>query len=108
MYAASNGLNTDYYNGTALNCVLLISCMQEGEPTDDWDNDIEGKPEGARSKIVRGAIKMAAKVSKSVAKDSGLLDEKYVNVVERAADVAEQQADADPNASLKDRAKIGG
>ena len=81
--------------------------MQQGQPTDDWENDIDGKAEGPASKIVRGAVKMAAKITKTVAKDSGL-DEKYVNVVDRAADVAEKQADADPNASWKDRAKIGG
>ena len=87
--------------------LFVCSFLQLGQPTDDWEDDIEGKPEGPVSKIVRGAVKMVAKIAKTVAKDSGL-DEKYVNVVDRAADVAEKQADADPNASLKDRAKIGG
>lgn len=47
--------------------------MQEGQPTGDYSNDAEGKPEGKVSKAVRGGAKMAAKVTKKFVKDSGTL-----------------------------------
>ena len=79
-----------------------------GTPNDQWKDDVEGKPEGAALKAVRGAAKFTAKITKSVAKDSGLVDDKWAEVATRAADVVEQQANADPHASIKDRAKLAG
>jgi len=43
-----------------------------------------------------------------VANDSGLLDDKWGDVVSRSADFVEQQADADPHASAKERGKLAG
>ena len=37
--------------------------VQVGKPTDDWKNDPEGIPEGAVSKAVRGATKLATQVN---------------------------------------------
>ena len=82
--------------------------MQAGNPSSDWENDIEGKPEGRISKAIRGTTKLAAKLTKSVANDSGVLDDKWGDVVSRSADFVEQQADADPHASTKERAKLAG
>jgi len=82
--------------------------MQTGNPSNDWENDIEGKPEGRISKAIRGKAKLAAKLTKSVANDSGLLDDKWGDVVSRSADFVEQQADADPHASAKERGKLAG
>ena len=78
-----------------------------GNPTDNWKEDVEGKPESGAMKAVRGAAKMGAKATSKVAKNSGL-DDKYTDVAVRAADLVEQQADADVHTSLKDRAKLGG
>ena len=36
--------------------------FQVGKPNDDWKNDPEGVPEGAVSKAVRGASKLASQV----------------------------------------------
>ena len=51
--------------------VYMLSLSQIGKPTDDYSNDPEGKPEGKMSKAVRGGAKMASKVTKKFAKDSG-------------------------------------
>ncbi len=45
--------------------------QQDGQPTHDYSNDSEGKPEGKMSKAVRGGAKMASKVTKKFVKDSG-------------------------------------
>ena len=91
------------------NCIAYyISCMQAGNPSNDWESDIEGKPEGLVSKVVRRTAKVAAKLTKSVANDSGLLDDKWGDVVSCSTDLVEQQAAADPHASTKDRAKLAG
>ena len=82
--------------------------MQVGKPTDSWKEDTEGKPESGAMKAVRGVAKKGAKVTSKVAKDSGLIDEKYADIVVRTADLVDQQADADVHTSLKDRAKLGG
>ena len=59
-------------------------------------------------RAIRGTAELAAKLTKSVANDSGLLDDKWGDVVSRSADFVEQQADADPHASTKERAKPAG
>lgn len=87
---------------------IYFAFMQVGKPSNDWENDVEGKPEGLVSKAIRGTVKVTSKLTKSVATDSGLLDDKWGDVVSRAADIAEKQADADPHASITERAKLGG
>ena len=56
-------------------------------------------------KIVKQGAKIATKVTKLVAKNSGL-DEDTVNVVEGVADAAENQAEAGRDATLADRVKM--
>ena len=41
-------------------------------------------------------------------KDSGIVDEDTANIVEGVADGVKDQAEADHNTSLKDRAKMAG
>ena len=41
-------------------------------------------------------------------KDSGIVDEDTANIVESVADGVKDQAEADHNTSLKDRAKMAG
>ena len=48
-----------------LSLIVKFMCpviLQVGKPTDDWKNDPEGIPEGAVSKAVRGATKLATQV----------------------------------------------
>ena len=87
---------------------MCYAGMQVGKPTENWKEDVEGKPESGAIKAVRGVAKKGAKITSKVAKDSGLVDEKYADIAVRAADLVEQQADADVHTSLKDRAKLGG
>ena len=86
--------------------------MQVGKPTDNWEEDVEGKPETRAMKAVcgvakKGASKVAKEASKvaKVAKESGITD---IDIVVRAADLVKQQVDADEQTSLKDRAKLAG
>lgn len=41
-------------------------------------------------------------------KDSGIVDEDTANIIEGVADGVKDQAEADHNTSLKDRAKMAG
>ena len=82
--------------------------MQVGKTSDDWKNDVEGKPESAASKVVRSAVQAVSKITKKTAAQSGLLSENQLAAVEAVANAAENQAAADPNTSLKERAKMGG
>jgi hypothetical protein len=79
-----------------------------GKSSDDWKSDVEGKPESKASKVVRGAVQAVSKITKKTAAQSGLLSESQLAAVEAAASAAENQAAADPNTSLKERAKMGG
>lgn len=76
--------------------------------SDDWKNDVEGKPESKLSKAVRGAVQFVSKVTKKAAGESGLLSEDQTAALSAACDTAENQAAADPNTSWKERAKMGG
>lgn len=50
---------------------MCISLSQVGQPTDDYKNDPEGKPEGTLSKVMKGGAKLASKVTKLVMKNAG-------------------------------------
>ena len=69
---------------------------------------MEGKPESKASKAIRSAVQVVSKITKKAAGQSGLLSENQLAAVEAAANAAENQAAADPNTSLKERAKMGG
>ncbi|XP_019858958.1 PREDICTED: uncharacterized protein LOC109587164 [Amphimedon queenslandica] len=85
----------------------LSSIIDEhGEFTSDWENDSEGLPEPAVSKMIRGVAKFGAGIVKKFVKDSGLVDEQTANIIEGAADAVQDQAEADHNTSLADRAKM--
>jgi len=77
-----------------------------GKPTKDWQNDPEGKPESAVSKAIRSTAKQAAKVAKDNMPSTG--NEWADGAISTGLSVAESQADADPNTSMKDRLKMAG
>lgn len=82
------------------------SMAQVGKPTKDWKNDPEGKPESAVSKALRSTAKQAAKTAKNNIPSTG---NKYADgAISTGLSVAESQADADPNTSMKDRLKMAG
>ena len=54
---------------------------------------------------MKKASKVTIKVSKMVAKETGVVDD---GVIDAVAEAAENQADADPNASITDRVKMAG
>lgn len=83
------------------------SVFQIGKKSDDWGNDVEGKPESKKSKGVRSAVQFATKVTKTVASHSGVLSEDQLTTLDAAANFIENQAAADPNTSWNDRAKMG-
>ena len=82
--------------------------MQVGKKNDDWKNDVEGKPQSKASKAIRSAVQLVTKIAKKAASESGALSEDQLAAVEAAADAVNNQAEADPNTSLKDRLKMGG
>jgi len=80
--------------------------LQVGKPTEDWQNDPEGKPEGAIAKVIRISAKNVIKHGKGHIPST---DNKYLDgAISAAADMAENQLDADPHASAKDRLKMAG
>ncbi|CAI8010893.1 Aminomethyltransferase, mitochondrial [Geodia barretti] len=79
-----------------------------GKKNDDWKNDVEGKPESKASKAIRSAVQFVTKIAKKAASESGVLSEDQLAAVEAGADAVNNQAQADPNTSLKDRLKMGG
>ena len=79
---------------------------QVGKPANDWKNDPEGKPEGAVSKALRSTAKQAAKHAKDYVPSTG--NEYADGAIQTGLSVAESQADADPNTSMKDRLKMAG
>ncbi len=60
------------YNYVLLYIYTAWFHIQNGKPTNDHSEDVEGKPEGKMSKVVRGGAKIAAKVTKKIVKDSGI------------------------------------
>ncbi|XP_065920977.1 pleckstrin homology domain-containing family A member 1-like [Dysidea avara] len=86
---------------------LIQQCIVKvGNPTEDWENDIEGKQESVVSKAFRSTTKTAVKHGKGHIPSTG---DKYLDgAISTAADVAENQIDADPNVSMKDRMKMAG
>ena len=87
---------------------LQLHCQQVGKKNDDWKNDVEGKPESKASKAIRSAVQFVTKITKKAASESGVLSEDQLAAVEAGADAVNNQAQADPNTSLKDRLKMGG
>ena len=90
---------------------LYILCMhgiQEGKPDGDHKSDPEGKPESTASKAIKGSVKLAAKITKIVAKNSGLVDDETADIISGVADAAENQAEAGRDATITDRLKMGG
>jgi hypothetical protein len=79
-----------------------------GKKSDDWKNDVEGKPESKASKAIRSAVQLVTKIAKKAASESGVLSEDQLAAVEAGADAVNNQAQADPNTSFKDRLKMGG
>ena len=79
---------------------------QVGKPAGDWKNDPEGKPESAVSKALRSTAKQAAKHAKDNIPSTG--NEYADGALQTGLTVAENQADADPNTSMKDRLKMAG
>lgn len=53
-------------------------------------------------------MKLAAKITKIVAKNSGLVDDQTADIISGVADAAEKQAEADRDATISDRLKMGG
>ena len=86
----------------------MYICTKEGKPDTNHRNDPEGKPESAASKAVKGSVKLAAKITKIVVKNSGLVDEETADIISGVADAAENQAEAGRDATITDRLKIGG
>ena len=74
----------------------------------NWESDSEGLPEPAISKMIRGVAKFGSGIVKKFVKDSGLVDDQTANIIEGAADAVQDQAEADHNTSLADRAKMAG
>ena len=97
------------YDTTKLCHVILYSYIriQEGNASSDYHQDSEGKPESAASKAVKGSVKLAAKITKSVVK-TGIVDEDIADMISSVADAAENQADASRNATIGDRLMTGG
>ena len=91
---------------------MISSChnvhLQVGKTSDDWKNDVEGKPESKASKAIRNAVQFVTKIAKKAASESGALSEDQLAAVEAAADAVNNQAEADPNTGFKDRLKMGG
>jgi len=85
---------------------VKFNSLQVGKPTEDWQNDPEGKPESAVSKVIRGTAKNVVKHGKGFIPSTG--NEYLDGGISTAADVAENQLDADPHASAKDRLKMAG
>ncbi|KAL5481861.1 hypothetical protein EMCRGX_G022121 [Ephydatia muelleri] len=81
---------------------------KEGKPDGDHKSDPEGKPESTASKAVKGSVKLAAKITKIVAKNSGLVDDETADIISAVADAAENQAEAGRDATITDRLKMGG
>ena len=50
---------------------LLSAIMQVGQPTDDYKNDPEGKPEGKLSKAMKGGAKLVSRMSKMLLTNAG-------------------------------------
>jgi hypothetical protein len=68
---------------------------------------VEGKPESKASKAIRSAVQLVTKIAKKAASESGVLSEDQLAAVEAGADAVNNQAQADPNTSFKDRLKMG-
>lgn len=51
---------------------LTLKKNQVGQPTDDYKNDPEGKPEGKLSKVMKGGAKLASKVTLMIMKNAGM------------------------------------
>lgn len=96
------------YRGTITTHILCMHGMQEGKPDGDHKSDPEGKPESTASKAVKGSVKLAAKITKIVAKNSGLVDDETADIISAVADAAENQAEAGRDATITDRLKMGG
>jgi len=77
-----------------------------GKPTEDCEKDCIGKPESMVSKVVRVTAFHVIKHGKQFIPSTG--NEYLDGAISTAADIAENQAGANPNTSLKDRMKMAG
>ena len=75
--------------------------------TDQWEADPEGKPKTKEEELAKSGTKFTAKLAKAVAK-SGIVKGPAAKAVEGAANLAENQAEMGPNATLGDRLRHGG
>ena len=86
-----------------------LTSSQHGKPTTDWEQDSEGKPEHVVSKVLRGATKFGAKVTRKVVRDTGLVEnEQIAGIIEGVVDGVEKQAEASRDTSITDRVKWAG
>ena len=86
-----------------------LTSSQHGKPSTNWEEDSEGKPEHVVSKVLRGATKFGAKVTRKVVRDTGLVEnEQIAGIIEGVVDGVEKQAEASRDTSITDRVKWAG
>ena len=86
----------------------MISFLQHSTAaTTNWKSDPEGRPDSTGEKAAKGATKVTAKIVKILTK-TGLVKGPAASALEGAADLAENQANIEGNATLGDRLRHGG
>ena len=85
-------------------CSILL---QSEKCSDKSDEDVVGMPETTSIKIARGVAKVASKLLPFIAK-TGVMPDDAAMAFTEAGKAIENQEKMDKNASLSDRARVGG